>query len=328
MQQQDSIVIRYGMEKDLDVFFEIYWNAIQNCAKNNGEFSRLKSKEQCKYSIINCQRESEKDNNFVFLVAVEHDKIIGIAKGNKRKRENSDIYQIESVGYINSLYVLPEYQQSEIGKRLVERLTDELFQKGLDCIEVHVPLKDQTIDLYSSLGFVYKNIVLLKGKTKQIIQEKQDMKEGNGLIRHNPYGRGKATIPFVVKVKPTSLMGDYIALHGLVPQNELPEHLRHQIPEDEIWIREDIYEDPIRRDQILFGHEKFELNLMETKGLTYKQAHRIAELHEQVYKIEEELGRMQDDLRIKPYEPVKLIVETVDTKKKEELSNGMLDPQK
>jgi hypothetical protein len=67
--------------------------------------------------------------------------------------------------------------------------------------------------------------------------------------------RGKETIPFVVKVKPRSVMGDYIALHGLVPQNELPLNLRHKIPADEIWIREDIYNDPERRERILQGHE-------------------------------------------------------------------------
>jgi hypothetical protein len=36
-------------------------------------------------------------------------------------------------------------------------------------------------------------------------------------------------------------MGDYIALHGLVPENEMPEHLRYKIPKDEIWMRTDVY---------------------------------------------------------------------------------------
>jgi len=112
-------------------------------------------------------------------------------------------------------------------------------------------------------------------------------------------------------------MGEYIALHGLVPQNELPECLRHQIPENEIWIREDIYNDSKRREQILQGHEKFELTLMETKGLTYKQAHRIAELHEQVYKIEEEMAKMENELRLTQYEPVKLIDKTPESKTKD-----------
>ena len=34
---------------------------------------------------------------------------------------------------------------------------------------------------------------------------------------HDIYGRGKATVPFTVVVKPRSVMGDYIALHGFCP---------------------------------------------------------------------------------------------------------------
>ena len=32
---------------------------------------------------------------------------------------------------------------------------------------------------------------------------------------YDVYGRGKETIPFKVVAKPRSVMGDYIALHGL-----------------------------------------------------------------------------------------------------------------
>lgn len=333
MQQQDTIVFRNGLEKDVDAMFEMYWIAALGRTKHSDEFSVLKSKEQCKGPIIDRQREYLKNNDFVFLVAEENDKIVGIATGHKRKRDESELYLIETIGYVNTVCVHPEYQKSDIGKKLLERLLEELYQKGLDCVEVCVPYKDTSIDVYSSLGFIHTNVMMLKGKTMQKTTEKIDMGEGNGSIRHNPYGRGKATIPFIVKVKPVSVMGEYIALHGLVPQNELPEHLRHQIPEDEIWIREDIYEDPIRREQVLYGHEKFELGLMETKGLTYKQAHRIAELHEQVYKIEEELAHMENEMRITPYEPVRLIVETPDSKTKknedaEKMKDTPINPQK
>jgi hypothetical protein len=129
--------------------------------------------------------------------------------------------------------------------------------------------------------------------------------------------RGKETIPFVVKVKPRSVMGDYIALHGLVPQNELPLNLRHKIPEDEIWIREDIYSDPDRRERILQGHEKFELGLMETKMLTYKDAHCKAEIHEKFYKIEEELEKVEKDLKIETSEQVKVVEPTTEIGREE-----------
>ncbi len=77
-------------------------------------------------------------------------------------------------------------------------------------------------------------------------------------------------------------MGDYIALHGLVPQNELPLHLRYKIPENEIWIRENVYADAERRKSIL-AHEYAELDLMVTKGISYKEAHEQAEFIEHLY---------------------------------------------
>jgi len=128
--------------------------------------------------------------------------------------------------------------------------------------------------------------------------------------RYDPYGRGKETLPFIVKVKPQSVMGDYIALHGLLPENELPASLRHKIPENEIWIRKNVYDDPKRRERILQGHEKFELELMETKGLTYKQAHKRAQFHEKVYKLEDWLGKLETELKRPPYKPVEVVENT------------------
>jgi hypothetical protein len=111
-------------------------------------------------------------------------------------------------------------------------------------------------------------------------------------------------------------MGDYIALHGLLPENELPVRLRHKIPENEIWIRKNVYDDPKRRERILQGHEKFELELMETKGLTYKQAHKRAQFHEKIYKLEDWLGRLEKELKRHTYEPVDVVEKTTKFRKK------------
>jgi hemerythrin len=99
-------------------------------------------------------------------------------------------------------------------------------------------------------------------------------------------------------------MGDYIALHGLVPQNELPENLRHKIPENEVWIRKDVYDNPRRRERILQDHEKFELELMETRGFSYKQAHHRTELHEKLFKIIEEIRAEEKKIGIMSYDSV------------------------
>ncbi len=87
---------------------------------------------------------------------------------------------------------------------------------------------------------------------------------------------------FKVIIKSNEEMGDYIALHGLVPQNELPVHLRNKIPENEIWIRENVYADHERRKSIL-AHEYAELDLMITRGIPYKEAHEQAEFIEHLY---------------------------------------------
>jgi GNAT superfamily N-acetyltransferase len=313
---KDSIIIRNGEEKDLEAFFELYWISSIEHVKYNEDYDVLKSKEQCKEYIVNRQRDYLKDTDHIFFVAEELDKIVGIVTGYVGKRDEAEIYMIEKMGYINELCVIPGYRKTGIGKKLLETLLQELFKREVEFVGVGVAYKNPAIDFYTLQCFTPRGMWMVKGKTEQKTKEKIDIKEANGICRYNPYGRGKATIPFTVKVKPESIMGEYIALHGLVPQNELPECLRHQIPENEIWIREDVYEDPKRREQILMGHEKFELCLMETKGLTYKQAHRIAELHEQVYKIEDELAKMENDLRLIPYEPVKLIDNTPGPKTK------------
>ncbi|MCJ7458322.1 MAG: hypothetical protein MUP17_04965 [candidate division Zixibacteria bacterium] len=85
-----------------------------------------------------------------------------------------------------------------------------------------------------------------------------------------------------VKVKPVSIMGDFIALHGLMPAFELPINMRHKIPKNEIWIRRDVYNNPVRREQILGLHEQFEIDLMIGKHMPYWKAHKKAEKHEKM----------------------------------------------
>lgn len=87
---------------------------------------------------------------------------------------------------------------------------------------------------------------------------------------------------FKIVVKSNEEMGDYIALHGLVPQNELPVHMRYKIPENEIWIRENVYVDVERRRSIL-AHEYAELDLMISRAMSYKEAHENAEFFEHLF---------------------------------------------
>jgi len=91
-------------------------------------------------------------------------------------------------------------------------------------------------------------------------------------LKENP----DVSVPFKVKVKSNKSMGEYIALHGLVPGNELPDRFKGKIPENEIWIRKDVYADK-KRGKAVLSHEKNELIAMTQQKATYKVAHQKAE---------------------------------------------------
>jgi hypothetical protein len=59
-----------------------------------------------------------------------------------------------------------------------------------------------------------------------------------------------------------------------VPNNELPYDLRGEIPANEVWVREDIFRNKKKFDQLLW-HETEELKFMTANDLTYKDAHTL-----------------------------------------------------
>jgi hypothetical protein len=76
-----------------------------------------------------------------------------------------------------------------------------------------------------------------------------------------------------IVVKSNDFMQEYIAVHGMLPKNELPKRMRH-IPKRQIWIRDSNYHDKTSYKDIV-QHESDELKLMG-QGLTYQQAHEMA----------------------------------------------------
>jgi GNAT superfamily N-acetyltransferase len=308
--EQEEIVIRTGEEKDLDAFFELYWISSLEHIKYNEALDALKSKEKCKEYIVADQRKALKDPNHLFYIAEKKDKIIGMITSHIGERDDNQIYSIEKMGFVDEFCVYPDHRHIGIGRRLLEELLKEFDKRDILFVGVGVAYKNPVIEFYQGHGFSAEGLWMVRGKG-----DNKPKKDGR-FHRYDPYGRGKATIPFTVKVKSNEIMGEYIALHGLVPQNELPEHLRYQIPVNEIWIREDIHADSVRREQIL-EHEKYELSLMETRGCTYKEAHARAEIHEKIYKLQEELEKAEKSINTEPFEPVKVIDPTPESKIKE-----------
>jgi hypothetical protein len=86
-------------------------------------------------------------------------------------------------------------------------------------------------------------------------------------------------------------------------------------------MRQDVFENPKRRERILQGHEKYELSLMETEGLTYKQAHSRAQLHEKFYLLERDLDKLETILKIGHRDAVRIVEPTKKEEKREVAEN-------
>ena len=74
---------------------------------------------------------------------------------------------IETMGYIDELCVLSEYRKSGIGKKLLERLLQELFQREVKFVGLGVAYKNPAIDFYISQGFAPAGLWMVRGKTKR-----------------------------------------------------------------------------------------------------------------------------------------------------------------
>jgi hypothetical protein len=85
--------------------------------------------------------------------------------------------------------------------------------------------------------------------------------------------KDRAKIKFVVK--PVSVLGSFIALHYLVPKNEM-KGFKHRIPKKQVWVRSDIWNGTHKN--ALIRHELYELMMMIENGYSYREAHRVAEI--------------------------------------------------
>jgi len=102
---------------------------------------------------------------------------------------------------------------------------------------------------------------------------------------------------FTIVVKSRRVMGDYVALHGLLGKNELPKKLWGKIPKNQIWMRKDIWENKGRR-KCIEEHERQELNLMVYHGYTYKEAHKKAQFREKLWRIRDTKNKMEKELAL------------------------------
>jgi len=99
----------------------------------------------------------------VFFIACDGDKIVGYVHGVIRTDyvEGSEQYRDVKVGYIESLFVLPEYHNKGIAKKLCAMLEEWSIEKGAKefASDAYADNKD-SIEFHKAIGFtVSKPIV-------------------------------------------------------------------------------------------------------------------------------------------------------------------------
>ncbi len=143
-ESNDSIEIRRFKIEDYDAVLDI-WQKCKLPFKPNGRDSREKiSKEITKDTAI-------------FLVAIQHDRIIGTVLGTHDGRK----------GWINRLAVLPGFQHKGIARRLVEEAEKILDQLGIEIIACLIEdYNHRSMDFFQGSGYTRRPDVFYFTKLK------------------------------------------------------------------------------------------------------------------------------------------------------------------
>jgi ribosomal protein S18 acetylase RimI-like enzyme len=162
--KKNPMVIRKGTKEDLDAFFSLYWISSLEHTHYSGRLDFLKPKAHCKEYIINRQRELLNDCNHFFLVAETNEKVIGMITGHVGERDESRVYKIERIGFIDEVCVHPSYRTSGIGRKLLDAMLELLYSEGVEFIGVGVAFKNPAFHFYKSCGFTPEGMWLVQQK--------------------------------------------------------------------------------------------------------------------------------------------------------------------
>jgi GNAT superfamily N-acetyltransferase len=162
--KKNPMLIRIGTEADLDAFFELYWISSLEHTHYSGRLDTLKPKEKCQEYIINRQRELLSDSNYFFFVAEDKKKAIGMITGHVGERDESRIYKIERIGFIDEVCVHPNYRTSGIGRKLLKTILDKLYAEGVEFVGVGVAFKNPAFHFYKTCGFTPEGMWLIQQK--------------------------------------------------------------------------------------------------------------------------------------------------------------------
>lgn len=162
--KKSSLTLRQGSEEDLGAFFDLYWISSLEHTHYSGALDTLKPKNQCKKYIIGRQRELLQDPNQFFYVAEDKKMIVGMATGHVGERDEAVVYAIERIGFVDEICIHPDYRNSGIGRKLIDVLLQELYDRGVEFVGVGVAFKNPAFHFYKTLGFSPEGMWLIQEK--------------------------------------------------------------------------------------------------------------------------------------------------------------------
>lgn len=155
------VQIRKGDKKDLNEFFELYWVSAKEHESYHA-FDKLRKKEDCRKAILKQMKESMKKHNFIFIVAVNDSKVIGMATGRVGERDEPDVFENDLCGYIEEFCLDPAFRHKGIGALLLVEIERRLSRKGAEAIGLAVAERNQAIDFYNKHGYTTKAHWMIK----------------------------------------------------------------------------------------------------------------------------------------------------------------------
>jgi ribosomal protein S18 acetylase RimI-like enzyme len=174
------IKIRYAEAKDIedmiDVNLKTWRTTYASIIDEDYLLEREKEKERenrVKRDKDNFGRLEVEGRKVYKCVAIDNEKVIGTATYGKCRQE--DRYGLTNAGEIYAIYILKEYQQRGIGKKLINFAVNDLINEnyvkfykkigGNSKLTRNIQIGKQTLE---EIGFVYDDIDELLNSTKDM----------------------------------------------------------------------------------------------------------------------------------------------------------------
>ena len=140
-------IIRPAEEKDLDKIIEMM---IQIAAHENADFDPYDKKERYNNMLFG------EVPRFCCLVAEGAGIVCGCATYSKEL----SVFAAEDYLRLNSLYIMPDYRNRGIGKKMINALFEVAMDKGYNSMQCYTPaMNTGAINFYLDMGAKTKNAV-------------------------------------------------------------------------------------------------------------------------------------------------------------------------